>query len=71
MNYDYKLAYIHAASFPSTEANTFDAVWSASALAEKVDTTFFMPMVNTSFSRLKEYYEIPDSRLKLQSMHLG
>lgn len=72
-NYDpaSKIAYIHAASFPSTEANTFDAVWTASALSEIVDTTFFVPRLKTSKDALRKYYEIPGSHLRLQSMHLN
>lgn len=68
---DIKIAYIHVSSFPSTEANTFDAIWSASALSEKVDTTFFMSRLTTSKSVLRQYYDIPDSALRLQSMYLN
>lgn len=65
-----KIAYIHATSFPSTEANTFDSIWSASAINEQVDTTFFMPRIKAPISELKNYYEISDSNLRFQSMHL-
>jgi glycosyltransferase involved in cell wall biosynthesis len=68
---DIKIAYIHRTTFPSTEANTFDAIWSASALSENVDITFFVPRLKTSLSRVKEYYEISSSPLKFQSMHLN
>ncbi len=66
-----KIAYIHATSFPSTEANTFDAIWTADALTEKADVTFFVPRLKTSLARLKEYYEISGTRLKLVSMRLN
>ena len=66
-----KIAYIHRTSFPSTEANTFDSIWSAAALSEKVDTTFFVPRLKSSLSKLREYYEIVGSHLKLRSMHLN
>ena len=65
-----KIAYIHAMTFPSREANAFDAVWTAAALSEKVDTTFFMSMLKISKSQLKQYYGIIESSLRLQSMYL-
>lgn len=68
---DLKIAYIHATSFPSTEANTFDAIWTADALANKSDVTFIVPRIKSSLDRLKEYYEIPKTQLKLVSMHLN
>ena len=70
-NMDYKIAYVHRTSFPSTEANTFDSIWSAAALAEKVHTTFFVPRLKSSLRYLKSYYEILDSSLPVRSMHLG
>ncbi len=70
-NPSYKIAYIHAASFPSGEANTFDSVWSAAALAEKSDVTFFVPRLNISLSELQAYYEVPNSPLKFRSMYLN
>jgi glycosyltransferase involved in cell wall biosynthesis len=66
-----KIAYIHAASFPSTEANTFDAVWTASALAERLDTTFIVPRLKSTREVFRQYYEIPDSRLSIQSLYLN
>lgn len=68
---DIKIAYIHAMAFPNPEANTFDAIWSAAALSEKADTTFLMPRLKTSESELRDYYEIPRSPLRLQSMYLN
>lgn len=67
---DLKVAYVHAISYPSTEANTFDAIWTGDALSKVVDTTFFVPRIATSLPSLKEFYEINDSRLRMQSMHL-
>ncbi|MBL1172755.1 MAG: glycosyltransferase family 4 protein [Chloroflexi bacterium] len=66
-----KLAYIHATSFPSTEANTFDAIWTAAALKEKIDTTFFVPRLKTSKTELMKYYDISSSSLPVQSMRLN
>lgn len=68
---NYKIAYVHVTSFPSTEANTFDSVWSASALSEKVDTTFFIPRNKSTIKELKDYYEIQNSKLKIQSLYLN
>lgn len=65
-----KIAYVHATSFPSTEANTFDAIWTADALSKAVEITFFFPRIKSSLTRLKEYYEISNSNLKFRSMHL-
>ena len=65
-----KVAYIHDVDFPSAEANALDAVWTASALSRKVDTTFFMPRMKTSKSAFRQYYDIPASPLHLQSMYL-
>lgn len=66
-----KLAYIHATSFPSAEANTFDAIWTAAALKEKIGVTFFVPRLKTSKTELMKYYDISGSSLLLQSMHLN
>lgn len=68
---DMKLAYIHATSFPSTEANTFDAIWTAAALKEKIDITFFVPRITTSKIELMKHYDILGSSLPVQSMHLN
>ena len=70
-SHNIKIAYIHATAFPSKEANTFDAIWTADALSKIVDITFFMPRIKASITRLKEYYEISDSHLKIQPMHLN
>jgi glycosyltransferase involved in cell wall biosynthesis len=66
-----KLAYIHTMAFPSQEANALDAIWTASALSRRVNTTFFMPRRNTSISDMKKYYGISDSPLRIQSMYLN
>ncbi|GER80055.1 MAG: glycosyltransferase family 4 protein [Anaerolineales bacterium] len=65
-----KIAYIHTMTFPNPEANAFDAVWSAAALSETVDTTFFMPRVRVSADALRTYYGIPDLSLQFQAMYL-
>jgi glycosyltransferase involved in cell wall biosynthesis len=57
--------------FPCGEANAFDAVWSASALAERVDTTFFMRSLGVSDAAFRGYYYVPDTRLRLHSMRLN
>jgi glycosyltransferase involved in cell wall biosynthesis len=65
-----KIAYVHAVSFPNHWANSLDAVWTAAALSDTVDTTFFMPRLSVSRSALKMDYGIEGSPLRLQSMHL-
>lgn len=69
-NKNLKVAYVHAISYPSTEANTFDAIWTADALSEVVDTTFFVPRISASLTSLKNFYEIDESSLHIKSMHL-
>jgi glycosyltransferase involved in cell wall biosynthesis len=66
---DIKIAYVHSMAFPCKEANAYDSMWSAAALAEKVDTTFFMPRLRGSKATLREYYRIPGSGLRFQSMN--
>jgi len=67
-----KIAYIHAMAFPNPEANTFDAIWTAEALSEQVDTTFFMPWMNAPLPALRNYYEISaESPLRIRSMYLN
>ena len=70
-NLQIKFAYLHSMSFPNNEANAFDAVWTASALAEKVDTTFIVKSKNVSTSGLKKYYYVSDSKLRFQSLYLN
>ncbi len=69
-NMQIKIAYVHAMEFPCPEANAFDAVWTASALSEKVDTTFFMPSLSISKKSMRQFYDISPSSLRLQSMYL-
>lgn len=71
MNTKCQIAYIHATSFPSIEANTFDAIWTASALAEQVETTLFIPKLKASKVALFKYYDLSETKLKIQSMHLN
>lgn len=66
-----KIAYVHAMAFPCTEANAFDAVWTASALSEKADATFFMPRLKGSYINLKQYYDIANTDLQFQSIYLN
>lgn len=66
----FKIAYIHAISYPSTEANTFDAIWTADALSKTVETTFFVPRITAPIPKVKEFYEIIGSELRIKSMHL-
>lgn len=66
---DINLAYIHSMAFPCKEANAYDSVWSAAALAERVSTTFFMPRLRVSKPALREYYGIAGSDLRFQSMN--
>jgi glycosyltransferase involved in cell wall biosynthesis len=66
-----KFAYVHAVQFPSTEANAFDAVWTASALSHKADTTFFMPALRSPEAALRDFYEIDGAPLQFRSMHLN
>lgn len=68
---DLKIAYIHATSFPSSEANTFDTVWTAGALAEMVDTTLFVPRLKTSVKNVKKFYDVSGTRLKFQTMYMN
>jgi len=70
--HNFKIAYVHAMAFPNPEANTFDAIWTAAALSERVDTTFFIPMLNSPKLELRNYYEIPnESLLQIRSMYLN
>ncbi len=63
------IAYLHAITCPNSEANTFDAVWSASALSYKVNTTFFVKSIKGSKKALYDYYYLNDSPLKIRSMN--
>lgn len=56
--------------FPCKEANAFDAIWTASEISKKVDTTFFMPRLKTSKIDLKRLYDVPDAPMQLQSLYL-
>lgn len=58
-------------TFPNNEANAFDAVWTASALADQVDTRFVVKGNTTKIAELFKYYYIPDSTLRFQSLHLN
>lgn len=66
-----KIAYIHSMRFPCQEANAFDSVWAASALSEVVDTTLFIRESKVSPKKLKKYYNIEGSLLKIRSMYLN
>jgi len=66
-----KIAYVHAMEFICTEANAFDAVWTAAALSEKIDTTFFMPSLDSSKAGMRQFYNITGAPLRLQSMYLN
>ena len=66
-----RFAYVHSMSFPNNEANAFDAVWTASALDNYVDTTFIVKQKKTSNKALRDYYYISDSTLKFQSMYVN
>ena len=68
---NYKLAYAHSMTFPNNEANAFDAVWTASALKDEIDTTFIVKGIKGSERDLKEYYYIPDSQLRFKSLYLN
>jgi glycosyltransferase involved in cell wall biosynthesis len=57
--------------FPSAEANAFDAIWTASALAKTVDITFFVPRLRKGKEQLKGLYNISGSPLKIQSLHFN
>jgi len=66
-----KIAYVHSMQFPSQEANTFDSVWTASALSRVVDTTLFIRESSISKRKIKKYYNIQGTPLKIKSMHLN
>lgn len=51
-------------------ANALQAIKTASALSTVADTTLFMPGLETSKPNLKQYYDISESPLQLQSMYL-
>jgi glycosyltransferase involved in cell wall biosynthesis len=66
-----KIAYVHTMTFPSTEANAFDAIWTASALSQKVSTTFFVPRLLVSKSQLKKHYNVCDTPLQIQPLYFN
>lgn len=67
---DLRIAYVHSMAFPSSEANAFDSVWSASALADEADTTLFVREMTLSKQEIKNFYYVPDSKLQIRSMRL-
>ena len=65
----YQIAYVHSMTFPNSEANAFDAVWTADALqAAGAETTFVMKTLMVSREELLNYYYIPQSNLRLASL---
>lgn len=67
---DLRIAYVHSMAFPSSEANAFDSVWSASALVDKAETTLFVKEMTLSEQEIKDFYYVPDSKLHIHSMRL-
>lgn len=66
-----KFVYIHSMAFPCNEANAFDAVWTASALADKADTTLFIRKSKVAINDLKEFYYVQKTKLHIRSMHMN
>jgi len=65
----YQIAYVHSMTFPNSEANAFDAVWTADALqAAGVETTFVMKTLHGSHQDFLHYYYVPDSQTRLISL---
>lgn len=68
---DMKIAYVHTMTFPSTEANAADAIWTASALSQHVNTTFFVPRLTISKAALKALYNVREMPLRVQPFFLN
>lgn len=65
----FHIAYVHSMTFPNSEANAFDAVWTADALqAAGAETTFVMKTLLVSREEFLDYYYIPQSNLRLASL---
>jgi len=57
-------------TYPSQEAHALEGIWLAAAFSKLVDTSFFMPRLRISRSKLRELYDISDAPLRIRPMYL-